>query len=97
MEITLLGVEDCPNLALARRRLTAAVGRAGVTATVDERIVTAGDIATGLEFRGSPTILVDGHDPFPAAAPGGLACRLYPTPAGPQGAPTVDDLVEVLA
>jgi len=55
------------------------------------------DDAAALKFRGSPTILIDGRDPFPAdTTQVGLACRLYPTATGAQGAPTVDELAEVL-
>ena len=47
---------------------------------------------------GSPTLLIDGVDPF--AAPGqapGLACRLYRDAAGrPAGAPTVEALRRAL-
>jgi hypothetical protein len=50
-----------------------------------------------LSFHGSPTIIVDGHDPFPTAGQPGLACRIYQTPAGPAGAPTVEQLRSALA
>jgi len=49
-------------------------------------------------LHGSPSVLVDGEDPF--AEPGadvGLSCRLYRTPVGLAGAPTMAHLVEVLA
>lgn len=46
-----------------------------------------------LGFSGSPTILVDGQDPFADQdAPIGLACRLYATEEGLQGAPTIAQL-----
>ena len=44
-------------------------------------------------YRGSPTILIDGHDPFVGVdehvEP---ACRIYLTPEGIAGAPTLDQL-----
>ncbi|WP_435060120.1 hypothetical protein [Streptomyces sp. bgisy060] len=48
-------------------------------------------------FTGSPTILIDGHDPFaePGAVPS-LACRIYRTPNGPAGAPDIDQLSQAL-
>lgn len=53
--------------------------------------------AERLGFRGSPTILIDGEDPFAdEAAPVGLACRVFATPDGLRGAPTVEQLVGVL-
>lgn len=49
-------------------------------------------------FRGSPSILVDGTDPFGLVdAPGRLCCRVYPSPDGPPtGAPTLAQLQAVL-
>jgi hypothetical protein len=44
-------------------------------------------------FAGSPTILVNGRDPFPAAtSTRALSCRLYPTPDGPAGSPTIEQI-----
>jgi hypothetical protein len=47
---------------------------------------------------GSPTILVDGADPCagPGEAPS-WSCRVFATDHGIDGAPTVDQLIEVLA
>jgi hypothetical protein len=53
--------------------------------------------AQELSFRGSPTVLVNGHDPFAdPSAPVGLACRVYPTATGLAGAPSVAELAAVL-
>ena len=53
--------------------------------------------AEAVGFRGSPTVLVNGRDPFAESdVPGGLSCRVFGTEAGPAGAPTVEQLVEVL-
>lgn len=41
-------------------------------------------------FRGSPTILVDGVDPFPGAALGHLAFRVFATGTGLAGAPATN-------
>lgn len=97
MQITLLHVADCPNLDLARERLAVALAGSGVAATITDRLVTDAAEAAALGFAGSPTILIDGADPFatPDRSPS-LACRLYPTGDGLQGAPTVDELVEAL-
>lgn len=55
------------------------------------------EAAQRVGFRGSPTILVDGRDPFASGdEPVGLSCRVYATPDGPAGAPTTDQLREVL-
>lgn len=96
MEITLLAVADCPHVGLARERIAVALGRIGRRVHTLERVIAGDDEATSLGFRGSPTILIDGTDPFPSDGSPGLACRLYPTEHGLQGAPTVDQLVEAL-
>ena len=93
MELTVLTVPDCPNAAVFEERLAAAlVGRPG--AVVRRREVADEREAAQAGMCGSPTLLIDGVDPF--AAPGqapGLACRLYRDAAGrPAGAPTVEAL-----
>jgi len=94
MEITLLYVAGCAHHSVARHRIDEALSRAGCEATVTERLVTD---ATEKGFAGSPTILIDGRDPFASAGTvDALACRLYATTAGMQGAPTVDELAEVM-
>ncbi len=88
----MLYVADCPSLDLARKRVAEAVARVDATATVTERLDAD---AAALGFAGSPTILVDGADLFTRPdLTTSLTCRLYPTPDGLQGAPTVDELVD---
>lgn len=96
-EITLLHVPDCPNLALARDRVVEAAEQAGVGVRVEERLVFGLSDAAELGFTGSPTILVDGVDPFAdTGSVPSMACRLYRTDEGVQGAPSVEALVRVL-
>lgn len=97
MRIDLLHVPDCPNLAEARRNLDTALADAGVDADVRQRVVTSPEEATAMGMNGSPTILIDGADPFSADASGSLACRLYRDAAGVRGAPTVEALAARLA
>ena len=92
MEITLLYFDDCPNWQLADQRLAAVTaGRADITVT-RHRVDTVEE-AERVGFYGSPSILVDGVDVFaePSAAVG-LSCRVYRTPEGLAGAPTVEQL-----
>ena len=94
MQITLRYFDGCPNWRLAEARMTEALAAAGGpgSAIAYERVETQEE-AERLGFRGSPTLLVDGHDPFAEeAAPVGLACRIYRTEEGPQGAPSVAQL-----
>ncbi len=49
-----------------------------------------------LRIRGSPTVMVDGADPFAEPLlPVGLACRVYPFKNGLAGSPTVEQLMAV--
>lgn len=95
--IDLLYVADCPNVALARRRLDEAVSRSGVDVTIREREITDVGGAERFAMQGSPTILVDGQDAVAGEQSASVSCRLYPTTAGLDGAPTVDQLVKALA
>lgn len=98
MELTLLTVPGCPHSALFEERLAAALAdRAG--AVVRRREVADERQAAEAGMHGSPTLLIDGADPF--AAPGqppSLSCRLYRDEAGrPGGAPSVQALRHALA
>jgi hypothetical protein len=99
MEVTLLYFEDCPHWRTAEQRLAEAVAQSGRPDVVLRRqeVRTAHE-AEQLGLRGSPTVLVDGRDPFPAPDPSpGLACRLYRGGAATEGAPSVEELVAVLS
>ncbi|MFF9346352.1 hypothetical protein [Streptomyces sp. NPDC014734] len=98
MDIELLYFADCPNWHLAHDRLREALTAAGhLDPEIGLRAVETDEEAQALRFPGSPTIRVNGQDPFPSAAPTyGLTCRVYATPDGLAGAPTVDQLVRAL-
>ena len=96
VEIVVLHTDACPHVELARQRITEALATAGTEATVTSELVTTQEAAQRWGFAGSPTILMNGRDPFPTTGGAALACRLYTTEAGMQGAPTVAQLVEVL-
>jgi hypothetical protein len=98
MQIELLHVPDCPNVDRTRARLLEALDAVGVDASVQEVEVATAASAAATGMRGSPTILLDGVDAFPSAvAQPSLSCRLFRTPHGLEGAPTVAQLVEILA
>jgi hypothetical protein len=97
LELTLLIVPDCPNAAAFEERLAAALaGRPDVV--VRRREIASEREAAEAGMHGSPTLLINGVDPF--AAPGqvpGLACRLYRDAAGrATGAPPVAALRRAL-
>lgn len=82
---------DCPNWRSADERVRLVAERHGLT--VEYRIVDSIEQAELLGFRGSPTILVDGRDPFVTGdEPSGLSCRLFATPEGRAGSPTIEQL-----
>jgi len=87
MKVTILRIEGCPNWELARDRVEAAAARTGVDVDLEIRAVVSDDDAVGLGFTGSPTILVSGANPFGGDVTGDLACRLYDTELGSEGAP----------
>lgn len=98
MEIELVVVADCPNEKTAAERLRQALDDIGLHSTgFTLRVISDQAEAERNGFTGSPTILIDGRDPF--AEPGrrpGLACRLYWTPDGPDRAPGAGQLRQAL-
>ena len=97
MDLMLLTVPDCPNAAAFEERLAAALADRP-DAVVRRREVADEREAAQAGMHGSPTLLINGVDPFatPGLAPG-LSCRLYRDAAGrPARAPTVEALRRAL-
>jgi hypothetical protein len=97
MELVLLTVPDCPNAAAFEQRLAAALaGRPD--AVLHRRVIASEQEAAREGMHGSPTLLVDGTDPF--ATPGqppSLSCRLYTDVACQPGpVPSTAELRRVL-
>lgn len=96
MEVTLLYFDDCPNWQDADTHLRTLQDELP-DLQVTRRVVDTPEEAERTRFRGSPSILIDGIDPFADAdAPVGLSCRMYQTPDGPAGSPTLDQLRQLL-
>lgn len=90
-QVTVQYFADCPNWRTTTRILERLADEVGFVLTVEA--VESDEQARRVGFRGSPTVLVDGSDPFATGdEPVGLACRLYRTEAGPAGAPTEQQL-----
>lgn len=93
--LALLYFPDCPNWSLAEERLREVAARFGLP--IEHRLVTTQDEAERVSFRGSPTILIDGVDPFAEGDEQvGLSCRLYRTPDGYAGSPTLEQIAAAL-
>lgn len=97
MHFQILHIEDCPNWEEAGRRLRLALDDSGhEDAAVEFRSLHTPAEAAAVEFAGSPTFTVDGADIFPADRIADLACRVYRTPNGLAGLPTVEQLTGAL-
>jgi len=95
MKLEVLYFDDCPNWKIAAERLDDIASCRGLM--VERRLVASPEEADAARFRGSPTLLVDGEDPFASAdEPFGLACRVYQTPDGPAGSPTIEQFEAVI-
>jgi len=99
MNVSLLYFEGCPSWHEADDRLRQALDATGHVDTMITYVqVSTPEQAERMQFRGSPTVLVDGLDPF--AEPDmavGLACRLYRTEQGGRaGSPTLNQLINAL-
>ena len=97
MRIEVLTVPGCPNGPVLTQRLAAVLGEyPGVP--VVQRSVADPEEAARRGMHGSPTLLIDGRDPFADPdTPASLSCRLYRAPDGSQqGAPSMEDLRRAL-
>lgn len=93
VDVTLLFFDDCPNWRVVNDRLRT-LAREFTEVTVTHHRVETPDEAERVGFRGSPTILIDGVDPFATGSDpvGGLSCRVFATPDGHAGSPTLEQL-----
>ena len=98
MRVELFYFDGCPSWTVAEERLTEALrtlGRDDVT--VERWLVETAEQAEQVGFTGSPTIRIDGTDPFATGTElVGLTCRVYRTPDGLAGSPTTARMFEVL-
>lgn len=98
MQVIVLSVPDCPKVGVLNERLEEALaGLADVG--VERRVVSDEHQAVALGMHGSPTVLIDGIDPFaPPDTPGSFSCRVYRDEGGRVvDAPSVQALREALS
>lgn len=97
ISITLQYFDGCPNWRQAENELTEAVDGLGIDAEIVYEKIGSKGRAEEVGFRGSPTILISGRDPFADPdAPVGLSCRIFRTGEKPSGSPGVDALRRAL-
>lgn len=97
MRITLQYFDGCPSWRTADERLHRVADSLGLDVRVDHQLVESPQDAERLGFQGSPTLLIDGVDPFADPdAPVGLSCRIYATEDGRAGAPSERQLEQAL-
>jgi soluble P-type ATPase len=99
MKLELFYFDGCPNWAVAEERLREALHLSGHSDVLIQRHgVQTLEQAAKVGFLGSPTVRIDGRDPFAQAGEQvALSCRVFSTPAGLAGSPTVEQLVEALS
>lgn len=98
MKLEIVHVPDCPNVAPLEQRLDEALAGSPTPVERSRRVVTDLESAAEAGMTGSPTLLVNGVDPFaePDAMPS-MSCRLYRGDDGwPLAVPSVATLRQVL-
>jgi hypothetical protein len=97
MQLTVLAVPGCPNAPVLGDRLAAVVdGRPGVS--VSRQMISDEGEAARWGMHGSPTLLIDGVDPFAEPVqPPSMSCRLYRDENGQlSGAPSPGQLQQAI-
>lgn len=97
MKIQLLYFDDCPAYQTALSLLREALSAAGRSDPIETIEIKAEADVQRWKFIGSPTIRIDGIDPFDQGTSNfGMECRIYQTPDGLKGWPTKSMLAEAL-
>ena len=93
MKIELLYIDDCPSWETGLQYLKSALLQEGIVGDVDLVKVNDDVEATHFKFLGSPSFLVNGSDLWQETRETfALSCRVYATPTGIKGFPTVSML-----
>lgn len=97
MKIELFYFDGCPSWQTALENLKIALEQEGLQAEIQLVNVESDEQAAQLKFLGSPSFRVDGVDWWGEERKRyNLSCRVYATPQGMKGAPTVEMLREKL-
>jgi hypothetical protein len=96
VQVTLLYFEECPNWVEVDGHLEMLAAEFDGL-HISREVVDTPEAAEAFRFRGSPSVLIDGVDPFAdPSAPVGLSCRVYATPQGMAGSPTFEQLRDIV-
>ena len=97
VDIIIQYFDSCQNWSIVESRVKALIDEHGIDATLHYQLVDTPEAAEEHHFAGSPTLLIDGRDPFATGrTPIGLACRTYMTDSGPAGSPSLEQLRSAL-
>ena len=98
MKIDLLYFEGCPSWQDGLENLKVALIRENIQAEINLVRVDTDSGAARLQFLGSPSFRVNGEELWQEQREQyNLSCRVYSTPGGMKGAPTVEMLQEKLS
>jgi hypothetical protein len=90
VKVTIQYFDGCPHweaVEFRLREILRSIPRSDVS--LEYQLIDSPEAAERVEFHGSPTILVDGRDPFATGdEPIGMTCRVYRTEEGARGMPT---------
>jgi hypothetical protein len=97
MKIQFLYFEDCPNSKPTFQNLSLALQKLNLKPEI-ERVVIADDLqAEHYSFQGSPSIKLNGIDLWEETrSEYHMGCRVYKTPTGLAGLPTVEMILKRL-
>jgi len=91
MEINLLYFDGCPSWQIALANLQTALKEVGLDIPINLIKIKSDQDAEGFKFLGSPSFQVNGKDFWPDDRQSySMNCRVYGTPLGLKGWPTVD-------
>ena len=91
MKIEVLYFEGCPSWQTGVENLSAALKLEGLSWPVELVEVQDDEDTQRRRFLGSPSFQFNGNDLWPQNRQEyAMSCRMYPTPAGPRGWPTVE-------
>lgn len=97
MSIVLQYFDSCPNWRITDQRIREVIAAHNLDMDYNLQLIESPEAAEKYDFHGSPSILVDGIDPFATADTSvAFACRIYRTESGHAEAPTVEQIAGAL-